>query len=211
MFFVCDTFAVTGIADLSQALWEVSVPPTRPHYISLSVLSFGYSNKKTIRGHAPVGLYGNGFKSGSMRLGKDVIVFSKTKNAMSVGLLSQTYLKDIKAQQILVPIITCKQNGEEKYILSQGWKQKRKWLKRLPHKNSHSNWPSTSGYLITHPSPWTSVLIPHIPYILWFITVNQNWVASWPAWLCNGENADVWQLQPGPSLTSDLTQWCARK
>ncbi|KAI5621400.1 MORC family CW-type zinc finger protein 3 [Silurus asotus] len=40
------------------------------------MLSFGFSKKKTVRGHAPVGLYGNGFKSGSMRLGKDAIVFS---------------------------------------------------------------------------------------------------------------------------------------
>ncbi|MCI4378212.1 hypothetical protein PGIGA_G00213260 [Pangasianodon gigas] len=41
------------------------------------MLSFGFSDKQTIRGHVPVGLYGNGFKSGSMRLGKDAIVFSK--------------------------------------------------------------------------------------------------------------------------------------
>ncbi|KAF5903094.1 MORC family CW-type zinc finger protein 3, partial [Clarias magur] len=43
--------------------------------------------------HEPVGQYGNGFKSGSMRLGKDVIVFSKKHGIMCVGLLSQTYLE----------------------------------------------------------------------------------------------------------------------
>ncbi|MCJ8732333.1 hypothetical protein PDJAM_G00210020 [Pangasius djambal] len=46
------------------------------------MLSFGFSDKQTIRGHVPVGLYGNGFKSGSMRLGKDAIVFSKKANTM---------------------------------------------------------------------------------------------------------------------------------
>ncbi|KAK3569455.1 hypothetical protein QTP86_031123, partial [Hemibagrus guttatus] len=46
------------------------------------MLSFGFSNKQTIRGHVPVGLYGNGFKSGSMRLGKDAIVFSKKANTI---------------------------------------------------------------------------------------------------------------------------------
>ncbi|KAF5903095.1 MORC family CW-type zinc finger protein 3-like, partial [Clarias magur] len=44
------------------------------------MLSFGFSDKQTINGHVPVGLYGNGFKSGSMRLGKDAIVFSKKDN-----------------------------------------------------------------------------------------------------------------------------------
>ncbi|XP_035265607.1 MORC family CW-type zinc finger protein 3-like [Anguilla anguilla] len=84
------------------------------------MLSFGYSDKKTIRGHAPVGLYGNGFKSGSMRLGKDVVVFSKTKDMMSVGLLSQTYLAAIRAENIVVPIVTIKQDGEDKISVEPG-------------------------------------------------------------------------------------------
>ncbi|MCI4378211.1 hypothetical protein PGIGA_G00213220 [Pangasianodon gigas] len=69
------------------------------------MLSFGFSDKQTIRGHVPVGLYGNGFKSCSMRLGKDAIVFSKKANTMCVGLLSQTYLEKIKAQNVIVPIV----------------------------------------------------------------------------------------------------------
>ncbi|XP_053090422.1 MORC family CW-type zinc finger protein 3-like [Pangasianodon hypophthalmus] len=70
------------------------------------MLSFGFSDKQTIRGHVPVGLYGNGFKSGSMRLGKDAIVFSKKANTMCVGLLSQTYLEKMGAQNVIVPIVT---------------------------------------------------------------------------------------------------------
>ncbi|KAF7709284.1 hypothetical protein HF521_016134 [Silurus meridionalis] len=61
------------------------------------MLSFGFSDKKAVRGHAPVGLYGNGFKSGSMRLGKDAIVFSMKDNTKCVGMLSQTYLEKIEA------------------------------------------------------------------------------------------------------------------
>ncbi|XP_053161258.1 MORC family CW-type zinc finger protein 3 isoform X2 [Hemicordylus capensis] len=70
------------------------------------MLSFGFSEKVTLNGRVPVGLYGNGFKSGSMRLGKDAIVFTKNGDVMSVGLLSQTYLEAIKAEHVIVPIIS---------------------------------------------------------------------------------------------------------
>ncbi|XP_023574487.1 MORC family CW-type zinc finger protein 3 isoform X2 [Octodon degus] len=69
------------------------------------MLSFGFSDKVTMNGHVPVGLYGNGFKSGSMRLGKDAIVFTKNGDSMSVGFLSQTYLEVIKAEHVVVPIV----------------------------------------------------------------------------------------------------------
>ncbi|XP_048202206.1 MORC family CW-type zinc finger protein 3 isoform X2 [Perognathus longimembris pacificus] len=69
------------------------------------MLSFGFSDKVTVNGHVPVGLYGNGFKSGSMRLGKDAIVFTKNGESMSVGFLSQSYLEVIKAEHVVVPIV----------------------------------------------------------------------------------------------------------
>ncbi|KAM9254272.1 MORC family CW-type zinc finger protein 3 isoform 1-T1 [Dugong dugon] len=69
------------------------------------MLSFGFSDKVTMNGHVPVGLYGNGFKSGSMRLGKDAIVFTKNGESMSVGFLSQSYLEAIKAEHVVVPIV----------------------------------------------------------------------------------------------------------
>uniref|UniRef100_A0AAY4D9C7 CW-type domain-containing protein n=1 Tax=Denticeps clupeoides TaxID=299321 RepID=A0AAY4D9C7_9TELE len=68
------------------------------------LLSFGFSDKQSVEGHAAVGMYGNGFKSGSMRLGKDAIVFSKKHDSMCVGMLSQTYLETTKATNIIVPI-----------------------------------------------------------------------------------------------------------
>uniref|UniRef100_A0A8D0KPF5 MORC family CW-type zinc finger 3 n=1 Tax=Salvator merianae TaxID=96440 RepID=A0A8D0KPF5_SALMN len=70
------------------------------------MLSFGFSDKVTINGHVPVGLYGNGFKSGSMRLGKDAIVFTKNGDVMSVGMLSQTFLEVTKAENVIVPIVS---------------------------------------------------------------------------------------------------------
>ncbi|NWY73551.1 MORC3 protein, partial [Erithacus rubecula] len=68
------------------------------------MLSFGFSEKSVMNGRVPVGLYGNGFKSGSMRLGKDAIVFTKNGDTMSVGLLSQTFLEVTKAEHVMVPI-----------------------------------------------------------------------------------------------------------
>ena len=68
--------------------------------------SFGYCEKVTVNNHKPVGHYGNGFKSGSMRLGKDSIVLTKCADSMSVGFLSQTYLAKINAQTVLTPIVT---------------------------------------------------------------------------------------------------------
>lgn len=59
----------------------------------------------------PVGHYGNGFKSGSMRLGRDAIVFTKNGGTKSVGFLSQTYLEAIKAETILVPMVTWDSDG----------------------------------------------------------------------------------------------------
>ena len=79
--------------------------------------SFGYSDKKAVNGKHPIGMYGNGFKSGSMRLGQDAIVLSKSKNDLCVGMLSQTYLKKIGAKQITVPIISIKKPEAKHYIL----------------------------------------------------------------------------------------------
>uniref|UniRef100_A0A452FSN9 MORC family CW-type zinc finger 3 n=1 Tax=Capra hircus TaxID=9925 RepID=A0A452FSN9_CAPHI len=73
------------------------------------MLSFGFSEKVTMNDHVPVGLYGNGFKSGSMRLGKDAMVFTKNGESMSVGFLSQTYLEVIKAEHVVVPIVDIRQ------------------------------------------------------------------------------------------------------
>uniref|UniRef100_A0A2C9L6C5 CW-type domain-containing protein n=1 Tax=Biomphalaria glabrata TaxID=6526 RepID=A0A2C9L6C5_BIOGL len=72
-----------------------------------SMLSFGFCEKDKFQkvSHLPIGKYGNGFKSGSMRLGKDALVFTRDKKTAGVGFLSQTYLEDIKADSVVVPIL----------------------------------------------------------------------------------------------------------
>ncbi|XP_008273840.1 MORC family CW-type zinc finger protein 3a [Stegastes partitus] len=81
------------------------------------MLSFGYSDKIAVNGQEPIGIYGNGFKSGSMRLGKDAIVFSRSRSTSCVGMLSQTYLKKINAQQIVVPIVCFEECGTNKFFV----------------------------------------------------------------------------------------------
>ncbi|MCD7471881.1 hypothetical protein HAX54_012655 [Datura stramonium] len=69
-------------------------------------MSFGFSDKKS---PSTIGQYGNGFKTSSMRLGADVIVFSRcTKNrklTQSIGLLSQTFLTRVGLDRIVVPLL----------------------------------------------------------------------------------------------------------
>ncbi|XP_071374186.1 MORC family CW-type zinc finger protein 3a [Centroberyx affinis] len=81
------------------------------------MLSFGYSDKTVVNGVDPIGIYGNGFKSGSMRLGRDAIVFSKSQNASCVGMLSQSYLKEIGAEQIIVPIVSFELTETNKFCV----------------------------------------------------------------------------------------------
>ncbi|XP_060771120.1 MORC family CW-type zinc finger protein 3 [Neoarius graeffei] len=69
------------------------------------MLSFGFTEKGAAKGsHQAIGIYGNGFKSGSMRLGRDALIFTKNGGCQSVGMLSQTFLHAIKAQAVIVPI-----------------------------------------------------------------------------------------------------------
>nr|XP_027126365.1 protein MICRORCHIDIA 6 isoform X3 [Coffea arabica] len=69
-------------------------------------LSFGFSDKKS---DSAIGQYGNGFKTSSMRLGADVIVFSRCKKnrklTQSVGLLSYTFLTQTGHDRIVVPMV----------------------------------------------------------------------------------------------------------
>ncbi|XP_043913113.1 MORC family CW-type zinc finger protein 4-like [Protopterus annectens] len=77
------------------------------------MLSFGFTEKAVVKNHHPIGIYGNGFKSGSMRLGKDALVFTKSGGAMTVGLLSQTYLEAIGANAIVIPTVPFNQQTQE--------------------------------------------------------------------------------------------------
>ncbi|KAL3527161.1 hypothetical protein ACH5RR_011817 [Cinchona calisaya] len=69
-------------------------------------MSLGYSSKTS---NTTIGQYGNGFKTSTMRLGADVIVFSRSSRpgqaTQSVGLLSYTFLRRTGQDDVIVPMI----------------------------------------------------------------------------------------------------------
>ncbi|XP_057952524.1 protein MICRORCHIDIA 6-like isoform X2 [Malania oleifera] len=69
-------------------------------------MSFGFSNKKS---KSAIGQYGNGFKTSTMRLGTDAIVFSRHLDnrtlMQSIGLLSYTFLTKTGHDRIVVPMV----------------------------------------------------------------------------------------------------------
>ncbi|KNA15292.1 hypothetical protein SOVF_099590 [Spinacia oleracea] len=74
-------------------------------------MSFGFSDKKS---KLAIGRYGNGFKTSTMRLGADVIVFTRHFNkrtlTQSIGLLSYTYLSRTGSDRIVVPMVDYEYN-----------------------------------------------------------------------------------------------------
>lgn len=75
-------------------------------------LSFGFSDKKS---DSAIGKYGNGFKTSSMRLGADAIVFSRKldddgNSTQSIGLLSYTFLTESNYDRIVVPMVHYRYN-----------------------------------------------------------------------------------------------------
>ncbi|NWZ19701.1 MORC4 protein, partial [Asarcornis scutulata] len=75
--------------------------------------SFGFTEKAEKRDLPACGSNGNGFQSGSMRLGKDAIVFTKNGGALSVGLFSQTYLEAVQAEEVIVPLVPFSQQNKK--------------------------------------------------------------------------------------------------
>ncbi|KAL5711616.1 hypothetical protein ACHQM5_013883 [Ranunculus cassubicifolius] len=76
-------------------------------------MSLGYSVKSKLAN--TIGQYGNGFKTSTMRLGADVLVFSRCmgkdgKNAtQSIGMLSYSFLRRTGKDDIVVPVIDYEQ------------------------------------------------------------------------------------------------------
>lgn len=66
-------------------------------------MSLGYSEKSKMAN--TIGQYGNGFKTSTMRLGADVIVFSRSDRTQSIGLLSYTFLRSTAKEDIVVPML----------------------------------------------------------------------------------------------------------
>ncbi|XP_010492059.1 PREDICTED: protein MICRORCHIDIA 5-like [Camelina sativa] len=72
-------------------------------------LSLGYSRKRNMANR--VGQYGNGFKTSTMRLGADAIVFSRCRGTngnnptQSIGMLSYTFLYETRKCEAIVPTV----------------------------------------------------------------------------------------------------------
>ncbi|XP_074350329.1 protein MICRORCHIDIA 7-like [Apium graveolens] len=80
-------------------------------------MSLGYSLKSKVAN--TIGQYGNGFKTSTMRLGADVIVFSRCSGSagkratQSIGLLSYTFLRSTGKEDIVVPMLDYERSSLE--------------------------------------------------------------------------------------------------
>ena len=88
----------------------------------IGMLSFGFSDKEHKVGN--VGRFGIGFKSGSMRLAKDALIFTKREGYAHVAFLSQSFLDDAELDDILIPMFSWKMEknsakGKTKYVASE--------------------------------------------------------------------------------------------
>lgn len=63
-----------------------------------NVLVFG-SSRKTVQ-EEPIGMYGNGLKSGSMRMGKDMILFTKQNGVLTCLMISRTFYQAENVTQV---------------------------------------------------------------------------------------------------------------
>ncbi|KAM6422993.1 ATPase MORC2 isoform 2-T2 [Liasis olivaceus] len=70
-----------------------------------SVIQFGKSAKRSPES-TQIGQYGNGLKSGSMRIGKDFILFTKKENSMTCLFLSRTFHEEEGIDEVIVPLPT---------------------------------------------------------------------------------------------------------
>ncbi|KAM4763338.1 ATPase MORC2 isoform 2-T3 [Cyanocitta cristata] len=70
-----------------------------------SVIQFGKSAKRSPES-TQIGQYGNGLKSGSMRIGKDFILFTRKDNTMTCLLLSRTFHEEEGIDEVIVPLPT---------------------------------------------------------------------------------------------------------
>ncbi|XP_022730104.1 protein MICRORCHIDIA 7-like [Durio zibethinus] len=107
-------------------------------------MSLGYSAKSKVAN--TIGQYGNGFKTSTMRLGADVIVFSRCCGkdgkcpTQSIGLLSYTFLTSTGKEDIVVP------------MLDYEWKQK-EWSKMM--RSTVSDWDRNMEIMVQW-SPFSS-------------------------------------------------------
>ena len=67
------------------------------------IITFGRSTKRDTE-NSHIGMYGNGLKSGSMRIGNDLMVFTKKDKAMSCLFLSRSFHEEECIDEVIVPL-----------------------------------------------------------------------------------------------------------
>ncbi|XP_028314122.1 ATPase MORC2 isoform X2 [Gouania willdenowi] len=67
------------------------------------VIQFGKSSKRSPES-TQIGQYGNGLKSGSMRIGKDFILLTKKDNTLTCLFLSRTFHEEEGLDEVIVPL-----------------------------------------------------------------------------------------------------------
>ncbi|CAB3402600.1 unnamed protein product [Caenorhabditis bovis] len=82
---------------------------------AVNVISFGFSNKRNIAGM--IGQYGNGLKSGAMRIATDMLLLTKKDGILSCLLLSRTFHKEHDLKEVFVPSPSF--NAEDRHMLCQ--------------------------------------------------------------------------------------------
>ncbi|XP_061999830.1 protein MICRORCHIDIA 1-like isoform X2 [Rosa rugosa] len=96
-FFIPMLLRISGLLEPLLSCWTM---------VLMRCMSLGYSTKKS---NTTIGQYGNGFKTSTMRLGADAIVFSRatrgSKATQSIGLLSYTFLRRTGQDDVIVPMI----------------------------------------------------------------------------------------------------------
>ncbi|KAG1652626.1 MORC family CW-type zinc finger protein 2 [Nymphon striatum] len=68
-----------------------------------NIITFGRSNKR-VMDSTMIGQYGNGLKSGAMRIASDFILFTKKGETMSCVFLSRTFHEEENLQEVIVPL-----------------------------------------------------------------------------------------------------------
>uniref|UniRef100_H2UWN5 MORC family CW-type zinc finger 2 n=1 Tax=Takifugu rubripes TaxID=31033 RepID=H2UWN5_TAKRU len=80
------------------------------------VIQFGKSSKRSLES-TQIGQYGNGLKSGSMRIGKDFILFTKKDNKLTCLFLSRTFHEEEGLDEVIVPLPSWDLNTKEPITL----------------------------------------------------------------------------------------------
>lgn len=87
------------------------------------IITFGRSTKRSLD-ESHIGMYGNGLKSGSMRIGNDLILFTKKGATMTCLFLSRSFHEEEHIDEVIVPIPSFETNTRN--ILVTGAKAKEK-------------------------------------------------------------------------------------